>query len=200
MIKAIIDTCFLQKFHQKGRFSDDFKLIVNAGEFELCIHPYVYDSELSMFSFVTSLLKQGICRIVDYNEFIGKEHIKMYYTGLYYEIYNEFYDRLKVICPSKAEKMHKLDKKTDIFTYRHAGSSLGDVHMVLMALFMNIPIILSEDSDMELIFRIASKKINSDKYELEVYRIKDVSELISSKENCLISASELKRIRRAYAR
>lgn len=52
--------------------------------------------------------------------------------------------------------------------------SLGDVHMILMAFFMNVPIILTEDTDIEILKKITKLKINSDKYNLEIYSAMDL--------------------------
>jgi len=196
--KAIVDTCFLEKFNIKGGFSDDdFRMLIEGADLELYIHPYVFDNELDMFSYAQRLVDKGICKKVDYESFIGADYYFEMYKSLYIEIYNEFYERKKISNEFKAMKMHSLEPDTDIINNRYSGSSMGDVHIIMMALFMEIPIILSEDNiDMIEIYDIAKRKINSDRTSLKIYKLGDVIEM--AKENGIILGSELRRIRRAY--
>lgn len=199
MIKAIIDTCFIEKFNNSGIISEDLKKLISAAEFELYLHPYIYQNELSMFSFSEDLVKSGFIKLVKYDEFIPADYYKNYYSSLFLEIYNEFYNRLLVSNPRKANKMHPLLPDTDVFNDRYGGSSIGDVHMIMMALFMEIPIILSQDNnDLTEIYEIAKYKINRDDYTLELYSVTDVVEYIKNSGSSNITNKELRRIKRAY--
>lgn len=200
MDKAIIDTCFFEQFNKGIRFSeDDFCTLMYAMQMEILIHPYVYDKELSMHAYIDTLINKGLCRVVDYEEFLTTEYFKEMYRGLFVEIYNEFYNRKLVSNSRKAEKMHQLGQDTDIFEVRFSGASIGDVHIIMMAFFMNIPIILSEDNvDMMELYEIAKNKMNSDQYQLVLYKIKDVIEIVKDKK--ILSGKEIKRFRRAYTK
>lgn len=65
-----------------------------------------------------------------------------------------------------------LDKT--IYTHHLSGSSMGDVHMILMASFMRIPVFLSEDSDIDLLRDIVKRRFNISKYELQIYNTFDL--------------------------
>ena len=65
---------------------------------------------------------------------------------------------------------------------------------------MEIPIILSEDSDMAEIYRIARNKFDSDKFKLMVYKVEDVIEYIKGKAGHKIIDKELRRIKRAFGK
>lgn len=199
MIKAIIDTCFIERFNKDSKSLMDFEILMKEAGLDLLIHEYIYENELSMFSYANQIIEHSICRVIEYKDFLSDDWLKEQYKGYFLEIYNEFYNRLRGMNSFKAEKMKELDESTDIFTYRSSGSSLGDVHMIIMALFLDVPIILSEDSDMALIYDIAKRKINSGNRELEVYRINDVIEYIKANGSQLLSGKELRRIRRAYS-
>ncbi|SNU06191.1 hypothetical protein SAMN06297422_10676 [Lachnospiraceae bacterium] len=200
MNKAIIDTCFLEQFNKRPKYQvDDFRTLINGSEFELLIHPYVYIYELSMFSYINTLINDGLCRVVDYCEFIKTEYFKEYYKGLYIQIYNEFVQRKQITNPRKAMKMIPLDDNSDVFEIKHSGASYGDVHIIMMALFMEILIVLSEDNeDLIEIYNIAKKKINSERYKLLIYQVSDVVDLVRTKG--IIAKKELKRIDRAFSR
>ena len=200
MCKAIIDTCFFEKFYKNAKLQEDFYILINEAGFELLLNPYVFEYELSMKSYIEKMINDGFVKVCKYDDFITEEHIRLYYTGLFVSIYNEFYENMKVLNPKKAEKMVELENDVDVFTKRAAGASLGDVHIILMALFMEIPIILSEDSDMAEIYRIARNKFDSDKFKLMVYKVEDVIEYIKGKAGHKIIDKELRRIKRAFGK
>ena len=98
----------------------------------------------------------------------------------------------------KADKAVRLTDKDNVFEIRKSGSSLGDVHIIMMAFFMDIPIILSEDSDMDIIYQIAKNKMQSKKTSLKVYRVKDIIDELEKKDDCKISHKQLKKIGRSH--
>lgn len=57
--------------------------------------------------------------------------------------------------------------------------SLGDVHLILMAAFEGIPVVLSDDSDIELLKGIA-KKYSYSQHEIEIMGSVEVLEKIAS--------------------
>lgn len=92
--------------------------------------------------------------------------------------------------------LKKIDKlvlpaEISIFDYRKAGLSLGDVHMILTALFTRIPVILSDDTDMDILKVIAKKKISYSGFELSILSCVDVLEQIALMENSNFSKNEL---------
>ena len=196
MCKAILDTCFLNKFNREAKIPDEFYKLMGEAGFELLIHPYVFTNELSVQSYAKTLIDNGTCKLVNYDDFIMSDYYKAYYSGLFIQVYNEFYEYLKSTDSNKADKMSALGIDTDVFEYRRAGASIGDVHMILMAFFMEIPIILSEDSDLAMIYKIAVKHINNQHYQLLVYNVNDVIEYIKNSDNRTISNKDLKHIRR----
>ena len=200
LISVLLDTCFLERFKKNSALSEDLNILINEAGFELLVHPYVYENEMSVLAYAKPLFEKDYCRVVKYDEFIPDDLFREYYKSIFLKIYNEFYDRLMAMGSLKAEKMKRLEDDSDIFSVRYAGSSIGDVHLVLMALFMGVPIILSEDNnDMRMIYDIASSRINSGSFQLIMYQVSDVVELIRNKDNRTISGKELKRLRRAYS-
>ncbi len=200
MCKAIIDTCFIERFYKNTKIQNEFYELIQETGFRLLLHPYVYDNELKIRAFTDKMVKEGTLNVVEYKAFIKDDAFREYYRDSFVRIYNEFFKTIKAINQEKSLKMHELDENDDIFELRYAGSSLGDVHMIMMALFMELPIILSEDSDMSIILSIAKKYTSRADFELLVYRVGDVIDYIKSKPNHSISNSELKHIRRAFAK
>ncbi len=87
-----------------------------------------------------------------------------------------------------------IPKGYTIYTYRRDGMSLGDVHMILMALFMRLPIILSEDGDIEFLRSVAKRKISGDSYNLYIYNVMDLIMMIAQKEDTIFSKKELEKV------
>ena len=127
-------------------------------------------------------IEKGVLKVLPYEAFITDDATKKYYEGLFFQIYEDFRNRLIAVNSPKAKKLIELDESADIFQIRMSGSSVGDVHIILLAIFMDIPIVLSEDSDLDIIFRLTRNRIISEKRDLKVYRVQDVIEVIKEKE------------------
>ena len=69
--------------------------------------------------------------------------------------------------------------------------SLGDVHMILMAFFTGMPIILTEDSDIDVLRSITKRKMGSETYALEIYSAVDVLIMIAEKEETIFEKNDL---------
>ena len=71
---------------------------------------------------------------------------------------------------------------------------MGDVHMILMALFLKLPVFLTEDSDIELLQSVANRRFSLSNYQLHIYSALDLMKQIA--ENCesKISRKELESI------
>lgn len=59
--------------------------------------------------------------------------------------------------PKQVEKLC-LHKGQTIYNTHKQGSSIGDVHMILMAFYLQMPILLTEDPDIEMLRDI--QKVN----------------------------------------
>ena len=69
--------------------------------------------------------------------------------------------------------------------------SLGDVHMILMAFYTKIPIILTDDSDLELLRGLVHSHFDSDTYNLEILDTADVLMKIAILEETTLSKAKL---------
>lgn len=66
--------------------------------------------------------------------------------------------------------------------------------MILMAFFMKLSIILSEDGDIEFLRSVAKRKISNDSYSLDIYNIMDLVMMIAQKEETMFSKKELEKV------
>ncbi len=153
--EVLVDTVFLQKLSCEGKNLDIFKKVLLDLEYKPVVHPYISASELDMFSYYDKLVKEGFIRVADYNEFLKDDEDKTLYELYFKEIHNKLCEYLEAAGGKKQLEKLVLPKGQDIFSYRKAAMSLGDVHIILMAFFSGMPIVLTKNS--ELVGRILSK-------------------------------------------
>lgn len=192
--EVLVDSSFFSRLSSDGRNIDDFKKILGEFDWVPVLHPYIAEHEMDVFPYFTQLICEGYVRKADYNEFIKEESDRKLYEGYFIDVYEE----LRVCLNAKGgiKKIEKIPVGQDIYSYRKAGMSVGDVHIILMAIFVGIPIILTEDSDIRLLRSIAKRYINSEtnQYDLKIYNCTDVIKQIARKSNTEMSKKELHQI------
>ena len=192
--EAIVDTCFFNKLSNDGKNIEAFKKVLVDLDFKPVVHPYIAEKELDVFPHFNKLVEEGFIRKAEYNEFIEDEDDAELYEQYFPELYEEMREYLQLKGSKKQIEKLAIPKGQTIYTYRKAGMSLGDVHMILMAFFMRLPIILSEDGDIEFLRSVAKRKISSDSYNLDIYNVMDLIKMIAQKEDTTFSKKELKNV------
>lgn len=189
--KVLVDTVFLNKLSQNGKEIKVFKHLMDELDYQLLLHPYIAYNELDMYPYVSQLVTEGYIGIVGYDEFLPDEEDKEYYESLFIEIHDEIREHLEASGGKKQLAKLVIPSQHTVFTYRKAGMSLGDVHMILLAFFSQIPVILTEDSDIELLKGITKRKMASATYELTIIDAVDVLKMIAEKEDNTFSKKDL---------
>ena len=192
--EAIVDTCFFNKLSNDGKNIEAFKKVLVDLDFKPVVHPYIAEKELDVFPHFNKLVEEGFIRKAEYNEFIEDEDDAELYEQYFPELYEEMREYLEIKGSKKQIEKLTIPKGQTIYTYRKASMSLGDVHMILMAFFMRLPIILSEDGDIEFLRSVAKRKISSDSYNLDIYNVMDLIKMIAQKEDTTFSKKELKNV------
>lgn len=191
--EAVVDTCFLLKLSAGGKKIDYIKLLLNELEYVPVIHPYIYNYEI-LNDGIKRLIDEGYIRKIDYNEFLTTEFEKQLYCDYFEQIYEIMRKRQKAVNSPKTPKKLELKGKQTIYNVRCAGSSIGDVHMILMASFMGLPIILTEDNDIEVLRSIADKQMSFSKISIEILCASDLIINLAQKDTCSLSKNELETI------
>jgi hypothetical protein len=192
--EAIVDTCFFNKLSNDGKNIEAFKKVLMDLDYKPVVHPYIAEKELDVFPNFNKLVGEGFIRKAEYNEFIEDEDDKDLYEQYFSELYEEMREYLEITGAKKQIEELKIPKGQTIYTYRCAGMSLGDVHIILMAFFMRLPIILSEDGDIEFLRSVANRKISGDAYCLDIYNVMDLIMMIAQKEETTFSKKELEKV------
>ena len=192
--EAIVDTCFFNKLSNNGKNIEAFKKVLVDLEYKPVVHPYIAEKELDVFPQFNKLIEEGFIRKAEYSEFIEDEDDAELYEQYFPELYEEMREYLEIKGSKKRIEKLAIPKGQTIYTYRRAGMSLGDVHMILMAFFMRLPIILSEDGDIEFFRSVAKRKISSNSYNLDIYNVVDLIMMIAQKEDTTFSKKELEKV------
>lgn len=192
--EAIVDTCFFKKLSNNGKNIEAFKKVLVDLEYKPVVHPYIAEKELDVFPQFNKLIEEGFIRKAEYSEFIEDEDDAELYEQYFPELYEEMREYLEIKGSKKRIEKLAIPKGQTIYTYRRAGMSLGDVHMILMAFFMRLPIILSEDGDIEFLRSVAKRKISSNSYNLDIYNVVDLIMMIAQKEDTTFSKKELEKV------
>ena len=192
--EAIVDTCFFNKLSNDGKSIEIFKKVLVDLDYKPVVHPYIAEKELDVFPHFNKLVEEGFVRKAEYSEFIEDEDDAELYEQYFYELYEEMREYLEIKGSKKKIEKLVIPKGQTIYTYRRASMSLGDVHMILMAFFMRLPIIFSEDGDIEFLRSVAKRKISSDSYNLDIYNVMDLIMMIAQKDNTTFSKKELEKV------
>lgn len=192
--EVIVDTCFLQKLSSEGKSTDNIKKVLAELEYIPVVHPYIFEHELSLHSYFVRLVDEGYIRVIQYNEFQKDTSDKQSYEAYYYILYEDMRLALEALAgPKQIEKL-SLHKGQTIYDTHKQGSSMGDVHMILMASYLQMPILLTEDSDIELLRDIAKRRMRLGRYSLQIFNGVQLIEKIAQKRDSSITAKEIEAI------
>lgn len=178
-MEALVDTVFLQNLSSRGKRLEDFKKIINELNYRPVIHPYIAEHELDVFTGLKVLEKEGFVRMAKYEDFLHSNDDKDIYADYFQQSHEELRKKLEHSRKRKRIDPLVLPAGVSIFEFHRAGMSLGDVHLILMAAFEGIPVVLSDDSDIELLKGIA-KKYSYSQHEIEIMGSVEVLEKIAS--------------------
>ena len=195
--EVIVDTCFLQKLSSEGKAIDNIKKVLAELEYIPVTHPYIYEHELSLHSYFVRLVEEKYIRVIQYNEFQKDAIDKQSYEAYYGVLYEDMRLALEAMnSPKQVEKLC-LHKGQTIYNTHKQGSSMGDVHMILMASYLQMPILLTEDSDIEMLRDIAKRRMRLGQYSLQILNGTQLIEEIAKKQNTSISVKEIESILKA---
>lgn len=198
--EVIVDTCFLQKLSSEGKEIRNIKKVLAELKYIPVVHPYIYEHELLLHSYFVRLVEEGYIRVIPYSEFQRDKTDKQVYEDYYAELYEDMRLALEAMnSPKQVEKLC-LHKSKTIYNTHKQGSSMGDVHMILMASFMQMPVLLTEDSDIELLRDIAKRRMRLGQYSLQILSGVQLIEEIAKKQDLSMSVKEIESILKVMGR
>lgn len=189
--EVIVDSCFLNKISNDTKDIDNLRRVLDGAKIIPMVHPYVAEYELALYSEYKKLIDEGYIQIIKYEQMFTKEFIKSMYEGYFDTLYTELRDKLELDQKAKAQKMYDSLEDVDIYNAHKEGSSLADVHMILAAYYMKLPIILTEDSDLSILKDIASRRLKFNGQLLCIYDALDIIKQMAADSSISVTSKEL---------
>ena len=191
-IEAIVDTCFLKKLAPEERNVENIRKVINCLNIQPVAHPYIVEHEISLISYLKKLVDANFIKKIKYSEFLKDETDSLLYENNFFLLHEQMRQKLDAI-PGCSKKIEKLDLRAGqtIYNTHRQGSSMGDVHMILMAALLRLPIILTEDSDIELIRGIVRAQTQFAGLTIQIYDSLDILKKIAENADAPIIKKEL---------
>lgn len=171
---VVIDTDFFRKVTNNLSTNELFLKIMD--EMGLCpvMHEYIFKEELHKDSFVTKLRDSGVLKVYSFEHYLNSGN-----TEEFEEKFMEAYKKFN-FQPFKGD---------NIRTYRKSEESLGEIHSSLMAWYMNMDIMMSDDGEAK---HYVTTMLNSRQRKIHVYNIYDTLEYIGKMPERSIKWKEIK--------
>lgn len=172
---AVLDADFLNKINEIKKASPDelFQKLMAELNCTPVVHPFVMDNELFACGLAQRMQANGLLKRIDYSEFLPKEKQKKYDQ--------QFRDLYRAL--TSVEHGRAIEADEDIFA-RHAGKSYGEVHSVLMAGQMGIPMFYSNDH--------SGKTLCGRFRHLDTKTMAEIHQQLTENPSCSITAKEWK--------
>lgn len=140
-----------------------FRRVIDEFGKEAYLHPYVDQHELFSNELIENLKNKNIIKVLTYDEIIGNNNEQLYYETLFRDHYTF---------------LNEEEFENDIFADRIANRSMGEIHSLIAAKFLNISIFLSNDNGARF---LAQQKINTQNFKITVYSALDVMIMLNKK-------------------
>lgn len=136
-------------------FKDIFKILNKKP----AVHTYILKHELLNNIHIQHLVKEGFIKIIEYDYFLASEFDKHSYKIAFEDFY--LYINGKEL------------NNFNIFIDRRAKHNLGEIHSLITAQYLNIPLFMSNDHGAK---ELAKSKINTSMFKIDVHNAKEVIE------------------------
>lgn len=171
--QAVIDADFFIKLTEKDSSGELFLRVMEEMGYCPIMHQYVLDEELLGNQTAKQLVEKGHIKVLDHNDFLTSK-IKNDYEEKFKNLYKCF---------------NSQDFTGDVYTYRHCQQNLGEIRSSLMAWYLGIDILMSDDKSAK--YYITSR-LSSRRHRIEVYNVYDALKMIGQKRIKKIKWSEVK--------
>ncbi len=173
--KVIVDTDFMNYMTRgKDGLEYYFDKIVDDLKLEPVVHEFLYEKEMMGNPLVSKLVREKRLTVIKYQDFLT-DLDDTYYSNLFSDLYK--------FCNDRPLNFGKANFRT----YQESEANLGEIHSVILALYTEYPLFLSNDNGSKT---MATTKINTELYQLEVKNVIDVFDELSTMKNTAISKKD----------
>lgn len=122
------------------------------------VHTFVFEQELLTNTVMKELASEKFIDVIDYSAFLPAEIFKKQYTETFADFYNFM-------------NGETIEKVFDVVTQHHSKKNMGEIHSLILAQYMGLPIFMSNDNGAK---NLAKSRINTQGYKIEVMNVCDV--------------------------
>lgn len=184
LTEVIIDTDFFNKITLAPNVDDGKDLFIrtmNELNVQPVVHYYVAKREMPVKNpIATELVDSGYLKVYQKKDIVKNQEEEQ----LYENYFRKWYNYLNFDKP-------RLEKNVDVFELLRAEHSLGEIHSTLMAYFLNLKMIMSDDSDAADLVKYAGLS------DIEVWNLVDVYSTIGGKAFKTITIQEVENVIRS---
>lgn len=179
--KVVLDSDFCQLLLSKNNKEEAkvfFKNVFICLDLHPCLHKYVCEEELFNIDSVQDLVNENFIQVISIEDLTPSIADKKLYMILFKDYYKYMNEQEWI-------------DKDDVFSKRYAGKNMGEIHSLILALYLKIPCFFSNDKGAKT---LAKNKINSQSFEIEVKNVEQVFYDIDAIENNEVELKERNRI------
>lgn len=159
--RVVIDSDFCNMIvpgNNKEREKDFFRTIFESLNKSPVIHAFVFNQELLTNTAIKELVKEQFIEVIDYDAFLPDDIFKTQYTDTFVDFY-------------KFMNGESIDNSFATIIQHHAHKNMGEIHSLILAHYMNIPVFMSNDNGAK---ELARSKINTQAFTITVKNVCEV--------------------------
>ena len=122
------------------------------------IHIFVFEQELLTNTVVKELVAEKYIDVIDYRTFLPEEIFKTQYAATFADFYNFM-------------NGETIEAVFDVITKHRSKKNMGEIHSLILAQYMGIPIFMSNDNGAK---NLAKSKVNIQSFTITVMNVCEV--------------------------
>ena len=159
--RVVIDSDFCNMIAPGNNIEKEKKFvrsIFNSLQKKPVVHTFVFEQELLTNTVMKELASEKFIDVIDYSAFLPAEIFKKQYAETFADFYNFM-------------NGETIEKVFDVVTQHHSKKNMGEIHSLILAQYMGLPIFMSNDNGAK---NLAKSRINTQGYKIEVMNVCDV--------------------------
>lgn len=132
--------------------------IFNSLQKKPVVHIFVSEQELLTNKVIKELVEENFIDVINYDTFLPEEIFKIQYAETFADFYNFM-------------NGESIEKVFDVITKHHSKKNMGEIHSLILAQYMGIPIFMSNDNGAK---NLAKSKINTQSFSIDVMNVCEV--------------------------
>lgn len=132
--------------------------IFNSLQKKPVVHIFVSEQELLTNKVIKELVEENFIDVINYDTFLPAEIFKIQYAETFADFYNFMNGEF-------------IEKVFDVITKHHSKKNMGEIHSLILAQYMGIPIFMSNDNGAK---NLAKSRVNTQSFSIDVMNVCEV--------------------------